>query len=124
MSRSRTVAFRLAAAASAGAAVYHATAIAVPAFAKIAYPPTYPVWRHVVFVLIDANLAWLLLWRPIWLIWPFAVLTAQVIHGHGGWAWRLWRQEGRVDWISVAAVIGIPIVLGLLFLDRRGRRHG
>ena len=115
----RTRAFRVAAAAAATAAAYHATAIAVPAFARIAYPPGYPTWRHVVFVLIDANLAWLLLRRPIWLIWPYSVLTAQVIYSHGGWAWRLWHAHGRIDPISVAMVIGVPLVLGLLVADRR-----
>jgi hypothetical protein len=42
---SRRVLLRLAAAGAAFATLYHATALAVPAFAKIAYPPTHPAWR-------------------------------------------------------------------------------
>ncbi len=122
MTRSRTLAFRLAAAASVFAAFYHATAIAMPEFGRLAYPPGYPLWRHIVFVLIDGNLGWLLLRRPIWLIWPYAALTVQAAASHGGAAWMMWRQNGRIDWISIVVVIGLPLVLGLLYVEWRNRR--
>lgn len=122
MGRPPPVVFRLAAAAFAFAAAYHTTAIVVPAFARIAYPTTYPLLRHVVFVVIDGSFAWLFLWRPIWLIWPYSVLTIQVINGHGGAAWSMWHHERRVDWISLALVIGVVLGLWLLIADWRTRR--
>lgn len=80
-------AFHFAAAAFAFAAVWHVIAMAVPAFATITYSAGYPAWRHVMFVLVNAGFAWLFLSRPVWLIWPYAVLTIQVIQGHGAAAW-------------------------------------
>ena len=118
---SRDAAFRLAAVIAASAAVYHATALTVPAFAKIAYPLDYPALRHVIFITINGSLVWLFLWRPIWLVWPYAVLTAQVIQSHGGAAWMLWQTQRRIDWISVLAVVAVPLCLLLLALDWRER---
>jgi hypothetical protein len=118
----RVKAFRLAAVFAAFAAAYHTAAVVVPAFATIAYPATYPVWRHLVFIAIGGSLVWLFLRRPIWLVWPYAVLTAQVIYSHGGAAWTFWQQERRIDWISIAAVVGILLGLGLLLVDWRERR--
>jgi hypothetical protein len=117
------LAFRLAATAFAFAAAYHAAAMAVPAFARIAYPASYPLLRHVVFVLIDGSFAWLFLSRPIWLIWPYSILTIQVISGHDGATWRLWHQKGRIDGISVASVIGVVLGFSLLLVDWRARRR-
>ena len=124
LTRPHRLAFHLAAAGAALAAVYHLTAITVPAFGAIAYPAGYPIWRHVVFILVDATLAGLLLRRPIWLIWPYILLTIQVFNGHGVSAWRSFRGPGHIDWVSVVTVIGIVFILALLLLDWRERRAG
>ena len=114
--------FRLASAATFLAAGYHLAALVVPAFARIAYPATYPAWRHVLFVIIDAGSAWLLLVRPPWLIWPYSVLVVQVWAGHGVEAWQHWRERGAIDGISIISVIGVSIILALLIVDRRRAR--
>jgi hypothetical protein len=98
-------------------------ATAVPKFATISYPADYSAWRHVTFVLVNTGFAWFFLSRPVWLIWPYAVLTIEVIHGHGSGAWRLWRQAARIDWISVATTIGVLPGLGLLLVDWRLRQR-
>ena len=54
---------------------------------------------HVLFILIDGNLVWLLLRPPMWLVWPYAVLTLQVLNGHGRSAWEQWHEAGRIDGI-------------------------
>ena len=104
------------------AAGIHVTALAVPAFGTAAYSPTYPAWRHVVFVVIDATAAWLFLRRPLWFVWAFGVLTLQVLYSHGGSAWANWERNARIAWIDAAALIAIPLALGLLVDDYRRRR--
>lgn len=104
------------------AAAYHGAALALPTFAKIAYSAGYPVWRHVLFVMIDMSFAGLLLWRPIWLIWPYTALAVQQLKSHGGPAWIVWQQEGHIAWIDLAVVVGILLGFWLLLVDWRDRR--
>jgi hypothetical protein len=103
------------------AALYHVTALAIPAFAKIAYPPTYPPLRHVTFAIVDSLGAFLFLTRPRWLIWPYMVLTLQVLQGHGVRAWQTWVHEHWLNWIDAITVLGILLGLILLLLDRAQR---
>jgi len=117
--RPREWLFRICAASAALAAAFHAAAMASPSVARIEYDPGYPAWRHVVFIAINGSLAWLFLRRPRWLVWPFALLTIEVVGGHGYRAWELWATARRVDWISIAVVLAAPSILLLLFLDRR-----
>ena len=119
---SRERCFRVLAVSAGLAAVFHAAAMASPAIARLEYEPTYPQWRHVAFIAIDASCAWLFLRRPAWFVWAYAVLTIQVLNGHGRGAWTIWATEGRVDWISVAVSIGAPVALWLLIVDWRERR--
>jgi hypothetical protein len=113
--------FRLAALGALVAVGIHLTALAVPAFGTAAYSPTYPAWRHVLFVAIDLTLAVLFLRRPGWFVWAFAVLTAQVIYSHGGSALASWQGDGRVKWIDALALVAVPLALGLLVADYRTR---
>ena len=118
----RLVLFRLASIGSACAAVYHLGALALPRFAAVAYSSTYPSWRHLLFIAIDTAVAGLLLYRPRWLIWPYAALAVQQGSSHGVAAWMMWLHDGRIDWISVIDVLGVSLVLALLFVDWRERR--
>jgi hypothetical protein len=117
----RVLALRLAAFATAIAAGYHAAALSVPAFAAITYPPDYPAIRHVVFIVIDGTVAWLLLRRPWWLVWAYAVLTIQVLNGHGRAAWLAWRRAEGVHVVDVCVSLGVVATLLLLIAERRQR---
>ena len=92
----RTILFRFVAVGFALAAIYHLAALAIPTFARVAYPPTYPVLRHVAFVIVDSLVALLFLSRPRWFIWPYVLLTLQVLQGHGVRAWQTWVQEREI----------------------------
>lgn len=118
----RYLIFRLAAVGAAVAAGFHAAAMLSPEIARLEYEPTYPIWRHVVFIGIDGVLAWLFLRRPSWLVWAYGLLTLQILNGHGRGALRIWIAQHRVDWISVAVSVLAPVVLCALFLDWRERR--
>jgi len=120
--RPREMGFRVSAAGALVAALFHAAAMLSQPVAALEYKPTYPTWRHVAFIVIDMSLAWLLLRRPRWLVWAFAALTLQILSSHGVGAWAMWTAQHRIDWISVAISIAAPVVLLLLFMDRRDRR--
>ena len=117
--RARPIRFVVLAAGFAGAALYHLAALTIPAFAKTAYAPSYPWWRHIVFIAIDVLVANLVLVRPGWLIWLYLVLTVQVIQGHGTRAWRTLFQQHRVNWIDAFTVLGVLFGLAVLYIDRR-----
>jgi hypothetical protein len=118
----RPALFRVATAGALFAALYHAAALTVPAFASLTYPRAYPWWRHVIFIAIDGSLAWLLRRPPDWLVWPLSALTAQVLYSHGLGGWHAWQQTDHVNWIDPASIIGILCVLGIVLADRRERR--
>ena len=118
-----TIPFRVMAAGFAVAALYHLAALAIPAFANIAYPPMYPPLRHVAFVIADVLGASLFLSRPRWFLWPYLVLTLQVLQGHGVRAWRTWTLERRINWIDAITVLVVLFGLILLLLDRAQRRR-
>jgi hypothetical protein len=100
-------------------ALYHTAGLTIPAFAKIAYPATYPPLRHVAFILIDAAFGYLFLIRPWWLIWPSLILTAQVLNSHGGHATQVWRRSHQINWADPAAIAITLYGLTILYLDRR-----
>lgn len=119
----REIIFRLAAVGAAIAAAFHLAALWSPEVARLEYEPSYPIWRHFVFIGIDGVLVPLFLRRPPWLVWAYGLLALQILNGHGRGAWRIWITEHRVDWISVAVSVLAPIVLGALFLELRERRE-
>jgi len=117
--RTREAVFRGCAVLALAAAAFHAAAIASPGIARIEYDATYPAWRHLLFIVIDITVAWLLLRRPRWFVWAFLVLTLQVLSGHGRGAWHHWVEQREVDWISVGVSLAAPAILLLLIIDRR-----
>jgi hypothetical protein len=110
--------FRIFAALIAGAAVYHVVGLFVPALS-----PQTPAWRHGLFVGINAVAAWLMLRRPPWFWALFGLLTLQQIYGHGGKILGVWRDDGRVEWISLITIIAMPIMTYLLYRDWRISRE-
>jgi len=73
---------------------------------------------------IDLTFAWLLLRRPWWLAFPFALLTLHSLRSHGRGAWNQWQTARRVDWISVGVVIVLPVILALVVRDGWEQRKG
>ncbi len=112
--------FRILAAASFGAGLYHLAALVSPAFARIASVPWYPVWRHLVFIAINFGVAFLMLRRPRWFLWVYLILTVQVLQGHGVRLWRTWFGLHEIQWVDVAVVGFVLVGCGLLYLDRGG----
>ena len=111
--------YRVGAAAFLVAAVYHLAAVLVPRCGAYAYPSTYPLWRHLLFIAINVAFSWLLLAHVRWVIWPMALLMLQIYNGHGRHAWETWQLASRIQWIDVLTTIGASVFLLLLIAARR-----
>jgi len=114
---SRESLFRILAVLFFGAAGYHALAFFEPAFGNGGAHR-----RHAAFCGIDILFACYLMRRPKWLVWAFGVLTIEALWSHGTHAWRLWREQGRLDWLSFAVLIVVPCAQALLTRDALDRR--
>jgi uncharacterized membrane protein HdeD (DUF308 family) len=114
---SRQALFRMIAILFVAAAIYHAAA-----FFQLELSDGGVHWRHAAFIAIDLLCAWYLLRRPWWFVWAFGLLTLETLCGHGAHAWMWWHTERRLDWLSFAVLIAVPLTLVLLIRDRRWRR--
>ena len=98
----------------AAAALFHALAAVRP---DIGEPS--PVWRHLLFVGLNAGCAAGFVWPVRAFVAGFAVLFVQQVYSHGTYAVACWRAEGRVDWASVVVLLTMPVAFGLLLSGRR-----
>jgi hypothetical protein len=97
------------------AAIYHLIGI----FYKI---NNSPVWRHVIFVVVNLFCIYGFLKRPKYFIYFFCVLTLQQYNSHGSHLIRLYTLEHKIHWISLFVIILLPIGLFCLFEDKRSNR--
>jgi hypothetical protein len=72
---------------------------------------------HAAFVVIDPVTAYLLLRRPDWFPYAFAVLAIQQIYSHGIEALTAWRASSAIDYVSVVIIVLMPSLLVLLVYD-------
>src|SRR6185503_11326142 len=66
---------------------------------------------HAAFVVIDPLTAFLLLRRPDWFPYAFAVLTVQQIYSHGMDALNAWRNAASIDIVSLFIIVFMPVLL-------------
>jgi hypothetical protein len=78
-----------------------------------------PAWRHGIFVLINIITIYGVLKRPKWFIWFVAFLTIQQWYSHGSYALHLWQTENKIHWISVGVILLLPVLVWLLFIDKK-----
>jgi predicted histidine transporter YuiF (NhaC family) len=81
--------------------------------------PSSSLSRHAVFVVINLCLAAGLWVRPKGFFWVFAALTAQQLHSHGRAWFRVLNQQHRIDWVSSGVLMVLPLLLWLLWYERR-----
>lgn len=72
---------------------------------------------HAAFVVIDPVTAYLLLRRPDWFPYAFAVLTVQQIYSHGMEALTAWRATSAIDYVSLFIIVFMPCLLVLVVYD-------
>jgi hypothetical protein len=80
-----------------------------------------PIWRHMLFVDIDIAASIYFIYRPIWALPLFVVLTVQQSWSHGNALYRRWENQLDVDWLSLATLIGLYVGLALLAFDAKRR---
>jgi hypothetical protein len=110
----RDTGFRILAVALALVTAFHAAAVVAPG---LGIPGTR--LRHALWVPIAAIGTVLVLRRPRWLVFPFAAVTVFGVYGHLD---RLTERWPALDWIAaldLLAIIGLPVALWMLMLDRR-----
>jgi hypothetical protein len=78
-----------------------------------------PAWRHVCFVVINAICIYGIVKRPKWFIYFTIALTVQQFYSHGSYAIHLWQTENKIHWISIADLALLPILLLLLYVDKK-----
>ena len=77
---------------------------------------------HAAFVVIDPITAYLLLRRPDWFPYAFAVLTIQQIYSHGMEAVTAWQATSGIDYVSLFIILLMPSLLVLLVYDALFRK--
>ena len=78
---------------------------------------------HAAFVVIDPITAYLLLRRPNWFAYAFAVLTVQQIYSHGMEALTAWRALAAIDYVSLFIIAFMPALLVLIVYDAVDRKR-
>lgn len=115
----RHLALRIGASCLILASAYHGAALLVSTI-----DPTSSPLRHGMFMTLDLAFGAGLWFRPRGFFWVFAALTVQQLHSHGRALFRVLSEEQRVDWASVAVLVGLPIMLWLLGQERRSSTSG
>jgi hypothetical protein len=96
---------------------FHVAAIVSPGLA-----PDSPPLRHAVFVLVNLFVAVGLLWRRPRSAFAFALvfslLTLQQIESHGLALVSAFRDEGRIDWMSIGVLLVMPLTAYALLRQR------
>ncbi len=93
------------------AAVYH--------LAGLFYPVNNaPVWRHALFVIINAGCIYGLLKRPKWFAYVFFAFTIQQLNSHGGSLIDNWNLHHKIAWIDLSVVIITPLIFLALLSEQ------
>jgi hypothetical protein len=96
------------------ASAYHGAALL-----RNAIDPSSSPLRHATFMLLNLAIGAGLWFRPRGFFWVFAALTVQQLRSHGRALLRILSEQQRLDWASVAVLVALPIMLWLLWQERR-----
>ncbi|GAC1393589.1 MAG: hypothetical protein NVSMB47_01120 [Polyangiales bacterium] len=101
----------------AAAALFHLAALVAPSLAE----PS-PPWRHALFVVVDASIAFGIRRRGPVFLGLFALFAGQQLASHGAQALGTWAAERRVDVASIVVLAAVPLLCALLLVDAWARR--
>ena len=76
-----------------------------------------PVWRHLLFVVIDLFCAYGSLKRSKYFLYFIAPLLIQQYYSHGTYLINMWNEKRQIHWISVFDLLLFPIGLICLIED-------
>ena len=102
----------------------HATGLILLAF-HIELFSGYPAWRHAVFTVVDASIAWVAMRRPDRLFLPLCAFLVEQVVTNGVRAWREWSTAHHVLWVVVVMhvlIFSATVAAGLNRRRATGRR--
>ena len=114
------IVFQALAAVFLGAAVFHLLGLVAPD--RVSPEPR---WRHAAYFCLDLVNAFYIRRHPKWQVALLWVLAADQVCSHGEVAYEAWTRAGRIEWISIGALIFMPLTLFVVTtngLRRRARR--
>jgi hypothetical protein len=82
-----------------------------------------PVWKHLIFVVIDLFFVYGLHKRTKYFIYIFAIFLLQQYFSHGNYLLLLWQEKHKVHWISLFILIILPIVLICLYEEQGEKKN-
>jgi hypothetical protein len=112
---SRSLLFKVFAALSCLAALYHFVGL----FYKV---DAAPIWRHTLFVFITLFCFYGFIKRPMYFVYFFGVLLLQQYYSHGTYMFKLWTQTLQIHWISVFDLLLLPIGFMVLLEDYKYKK--
>lgn len=108
--KSRNVLFKVFAVLASMTAIYHLLGL----FYKVAESP---IWRHLVFVVINLFCIYGILERPKYFVYLVALLLIQQYYSHGTYLINLWNSKKQIHWVSFFDLLLLPIALICLIED-------
>ena len=115
----RIILFKVFAVLSSLVAIYHFVGV----FYKVNESP---IWRHLLFVMINLFCVYGILKRPKYFVYLVALLLVQQYYSHGSYLLNMWIEKKQIHWISVFDLLLLPIVLICLIEDckMKSRENG
>lgn len=78
-----------------------------------------PIWRHIIFFLIDLYCAYGFFKKPKYFIWIFFLLLIQQYYSHAYFLLKMWNLYHKIHWISILVLSALPIGQICLIWDYR-----
>ena len=78
-----------------------------------------PIWRHVLFVLVDFYCVYGLLKRPKYFVYFFLIMTIQQYYSHGFQLIENWNAAHKIHWVSLFILVLFPIGLWFLYIEQK-----
>ena len=85
---------------------------------------TSPLWRNILFIVINLLVAYGLLKRPSYFLYVFVLLMIQQFYSHGSDLVNLWNIQHKIDWMSLLVIVILPVILIFLILDKLDKIKG
>ena len=78
-----------------------------------------PLWRHLLFLIINMLSIVLILNRMKWSLYYFIILTVQQVYSHSNRMYDFWVLENKFDTISFIIILVLPPLNILLYHDQK-----
>ena len=78
-----------------------------------------PLWRHLLFLIINMLSIVLILNRMKWSLYYFIILTVQQVYSHSNRMYDFWVLENKFDTISFIIILVLPPLNILLYYDQK-----